>query len=547
MVYWLTGWEAQGISVDLQLHTNGGSINIPAENNVSIAQNAIAGDTIIITLNSTTFDKGLNESIIEQTSNITEGQVNIILYNISDKIYSDNLTINNVSSLIFDGEDGKNNYITAIQLNMSELLSLDLSFLNSMSLINEIICPKLNNLIFPTNKDSLTSIFITSVSSDLSINLNGYVNIVQININCPINSIDVSNILNLQLIVEAKNIIATNVGTLDLISSNATSIDTSSSNLIALHLTNGPSIIGDPILTNCVGFSISHMELELDFSQLPTIESGDLANCTLIDKNSNNIELTFINELGLSQHICGTKGITNLIIENDGTKDSIPMIYLNDFKQLYIINTSNITKIMCFGNYNLSTIYIGSDVNSAIPFNNVDDIISTLNPTNFLLHLNSLELSEKEYSNLFAFANPQVKNGKIIGTPTLSSNMEQDKIYSYIKLDQDLTLEMLYAISPVYGIIDSNGFDISILTSETINNMAIFGIFNLSESSKQYLINIIESANEIQDGFYLITDIPASEFDGIKTKSGHQIQVLNLEIGSKDGELTNTFEIYLVI
>lgn len=358
MVYWLTGWEAQGISVDLQLHTNGmENINIPAENNVSIVQNAVPGDTIIITLNSTT-DQTLNELISEQTSNITEGQVNIILYNISDKKYSGNLTINNVSSLIFDGEDGKNNYITAIQLNMSELLSLDLSFLNSMSLINEIICPKLNNLIFPTNKDSLTNIFITSVSSDLSINLNGYVNIVQININCPINSIDVSNILNLQLLVEAKNIIATNVGTLDLISSNATSIDTSSSNLIALHLTNGPSIIGDPILTNCVGFSISHMELELDFSQLPTIESGDLVNCTLIDKNSNNIELTFINELGLSQHIGGTKGITNLIIENDGTKDSIPMVYLNDFKQLYIINTSNITKIMCFGNYNLSTIYI---------------------------------------------------------------------------------------------------------------------------------------------------------------------------------------------
>ena len=65
----------------------GGSITIPAENNVSIAQNAVAGDTIIITLNSTTFDKGLNESIIEQTSNITEGQVNIILYNISDKNY----------------------------------------------------------------------------------------------------------------------------------------------------------------------------------------------------------------------------------------------------------------------------------------------------------------------------------------------------------------------------------------------------------------------------------------------------------------------------
>lgn len=430
---------------------------------------------------------------------------------------------------------------------MSELLSLDLSFLNSMSLINEIICPKLNNLIFPTNKDSLTSIFITSVSSDLSINLNGYVNIVQININCPINSIDVSNILNLQLIVEAKNIIATNVGTLDLISSNATSIDTSSSNLIALHLTNGPSIIGDPILTNCVGFSILHMELELDFSQLPTIESGDLVNCTLIDKNSNNIELTFINQLGLSQSIYATKGITNLIIENNDTNTSIPLICMNDFKSLYIINATNITKVMCFGNYNLSTIYIGSDINSAIPFNNVDDIISTLNPTNFLLHLNSLELSEKEYSNLFAFANPQVKNGKIIGTPTLSSNMEKDKIYSYIKLDQDLTLEMLYAISPVYGIIDSNGFNISVLTSEIINNMAIFGIFNLSQSSKQYLINIIESANEIQDRFYLITDIPASEFDGIKTKSGYQIQVLNLEIGSKDGELTNTFEIYLII
>lgn len=26
MVYWLTGWEAQGISVDLQLHTNGGGV-----------------------------------------------------------------------------------------------------------------------------------------------------------------------------------------------------------------------------------------------------------------------------------------------------------------------------------------------------------------------------------------------------------------------------------------------------------------------------------------------------------------------------------------
>lgn len=80
MTYWLTGWETQGISVDLTLHTNGGvSINIQAENNVLIAKNAVAGDTIIITLNSTTFDKGLNESIIEQTSNITEGQVyNII-------------------------------------------------------------------------------------------------------------------------------------------------------------------------------------------------------------------------------------------------------------------------------------------------------------------------------------------------------------------------------------------------------------------------------------------------------------------------------------
>lgn len=545
-MYWLTGWETQGISVDLTLHTNGGeSINIPAENNVLIAQNAVAGDTIIITLNSTTFDKGLNESIIEQTSNITEGQVNIILYNISDKNYPGNLTINNVSSLIFDGEDGKNNYITAIQLNMSGLLSLDLSFLNSISLINEIICPKLNNLIFPTNKDSLTSIYITSVSSDLSINLNGYVNIIKINIDCPINLIDVSDILNLQLIAKAKNIIATNVGTLDLISSNATSIDISGSNLIALYLTNGPSTIGDPILTNCVGFSISNMELQLDYSQLPTIESGGLVNCTLIDKNSNNIELTFINELGLSQTICGTKGITNLIILNNDTKNSIPMMYLNDFKSLYIINASNITQIMCFGNYNLSTIYIGSDVNSAIPFNNVDDVISTLGLTDFLLHLNSLELPDKEYDYGFHIANPQVKNGKIIGTPILSSNMEQ--IYSYIKLNQNLTLKMLYATSPVYGIIDSNGFDISILTSESINTFAVFGIFNLSQSSKQYLMNIIESANEIQDTFYLITDIPASEFDGIKTKSGYQIPVLNLEIGSKAGELTNTFEIYLII
>lgn len=428
---------------------------------------------------------------------------------------------------------------------MSELLSLDLSFLNSISLINEIICPKLNNLIFPTNKDSLTNIFITSVGSDLSINLNGYINILTINISCPINSIDVSNILNLQIIVKAKNIIAMNVGTLSLTSKNATSIDTSGSNLISLYLVNGPNIIGDPILTNCVGFSISNMELELDFSQLPTIESGDLINCTLIDKNSNNIELTFINELGLSQTICGTKGITNLIILNNDTKDSIPLMYLNDFKSLYLINASNITTAMCFGNYNLSTIYIGSDVNSAIPFNNVDDVISTLGLTRFILHLNSLELSDKEYSNLFGFANPQVKNGKIIGNPILSSAMYKDKPYSYIKLDQDLTIEMLYAISPVYGIIDSNRFDISVLTSESINNMGVFGIFNLSQSSKQYLMNIIESSSEIQDTFYLITDIPASEFDGIKTKSGYQIPVLNLEIGSKAGEIT--FEIYLVI
>lgn len=85
MTYWLTGWETQGISVDLTLHTNGGeSINIPAENNVLIAQNAVAGDTIIITLNSTT-SQNMNEVILQQTSNITEGQVNIILYNISEK------------------------------------------------------------------------------------------------------------------------------------------------------------------------------------------------------------------------------------------------------------------------------------------------------------------------------------------------------------------------------------------------------------------------------------------------------------------------------